>query len=237
MKFDIFHTTKEELLQPGKSSSFFLGGDEKHKKCLPFRLVGELGWDITLPETFRIYWTGGAEREDIEIISESASDFVTSTVGSGILSFKIPYLFDLESGNFLWLKGPNNQPLSTDLYACEGLVESDWFPGDITMNYKILTSGRSIELKKGSPYCRLVPYPKNYIEKYTPRYRQMKDSPEFYTKYATHIQSSKFAAGFNTFSHYIKGLLGNKKMNNFLKIKLNLPEGEKKCPFHKMLKL
>jgi hypothetical protein len=35
----------------------------------------------------------------------------------------------------------------------------------------------------------------------------------------------------------MKGLLGNKKMNNFLKIKLNLPEGEKKCPFHKMLKL
>lgn len=235
MKFDIFHTGKEELLCTGKSSSFFLGGDEKHKKCLPFRLVGELGWDIILPENFTVYWTGGLRREDIEITSESGSDFVASTIGSGVLSFKIPYLFELEAGNFLWLKGPNNNPLSTDLYACEGLVESDWFPGDITMNYKMLTRGKSIELKKGTPYCRLVPYPKNYIEKYAPKYRQLKDSPEFYQKYATYIHSSKFAAGLKTFGSYFKGLLGTKKMDNFLKINLSAPEGKnKKCPFHKL---
>ena len=234
MKFEIFRTEQHDLLRRGKSSSLFLAGDNKHKKCLPFRLVGELGWDVCLPHDYTVHWNGGARRSDIQITSGGASGFVTSEMGNGILSLKIPYLFELEPGNFLWIKGANNNPLSMDLYACEGLVESDWFPGDITMNYKCLAAGKTIELKAGAPYCRLVPYPKNYIEKFAPEYREMQNSPQFYSKYSEYIFASKFASGFRTFSNYFKGLIGNKKMDNFLKIVLNAPQSPKKCPFHNL---
>jgi hypothetical protein len=227
----------ERLVAVGKTDPSFLGNDRDHKKCLPFKVAGEMGWDILLPETYEVYWNGGDLPSDIKITTEKHTDFISSTLGNGILTFKIPYLFELEEETFLWIKGGGNCPLSIDLYPCEGVVEADWFPGHITMNYKFITREKQIVLKKGTPYCRLLPYPKNYIESFNLEYATVESSANFKSKYLGYNffnQTSHF------FKAYIKGMLGREKVKNIPRIILSTPKekiGEiSKCPMTKLFK-
>lgn len=245
MKKFLLYSTEEnynnENVKIGKTDSSFLGKDNEHQKCLPFKIAGELGWDLTLPESYEIYWNGGDNKKDITIKAPNKTDFISSSLGYGIITFKIPYLFQLEKDTFLWIKGGGNNPLSLDLYACEGVVEADWFPSHITMNYKIVTKDKWISLDKGKSYCRLVPYPKNYIENFIPTHSNMKEDKSFFKRYITYNHYNRFIPFAKTYlTSYIKGMIGKEKVKNVPKIKLSsfteAPSKQSKCPFHKLFK-
>ena len=246
MKFNIHFATNQtcQLVEPGKTNGAFLGSTEEYKKCLPFLIAGELGWDVILPYDYIINWNGGSSPEDIKITSEDTSEVLTSTgFGAGILTLRIPYFFELENDTFLWIKGPTNNPLSLDLFPTEGLVEADWFPGLISIDYKILVKNKDIVLKKNSAYCKLVPYPKNYIEKFQPKYLTLKENKPFLARQAIYQQVNRMFPWMKNFlTCYFNGILGDKKVENFVpKIKLSKPtrneKKESKCPFHRLLKL
>jgi hypothetical protein len=231
---------KQQLVVTGKMDTACLEGDTEHKKCLPLKIAGELGWDIILPDTYKISWNGGNSPKDIEITTSQKTDFISSSLGYGIITFKIPYLFELEKDTFIWIKGPSNNPVSLDLYALEGVVEADWFPSHITMNYKVVSKNKEIILEKGKPYCRLIPYPKNYIEEFIPQYEEMEKNENFSKKYMNYNYVNRFLPFSKSYlTSYIKGMLGKEKVVNVPKIRLSLPKETfkeiSKCPLHKLL--
>jgi hypothetical protein len=239
MKFDVYFDDADQTTQiaPGNLGCSFLGTDS-YKKCLPFNIAGQLGWDIKLPHDYIVYWNGGEKPEDLKVISKTKEPQLFSKFGYGILTITIPYLFELEENTFLWIKGPTNNPLSTLLYPCEGVVEADWFPGQLAIDYKVLIKNTEIELKKDSPYCRILPYPKFYIEQFKPTYKDLNTAKRFNEKLSLYNLYDKFLAFSKFFlKSYNNGMLGTKKMNNVPKIKLTSPDKEKinKCPFHKVL--
>lgn len=243
MKFNIYHNNKNNfsLVEAGVLNASFLEEKNNYKRCTPFRIAGELGWDIVLPHDYVINWNGGEDKTAISIKSEDKENFIFSTFGHGILTIQIPYLFELEKNTFLWVKGPNNHPLSMDMYPCEGVVEADWYPSVISIDYKIVSKNVDIFLKKGSPYCRILPYPKHYIEKFNPIYKTLNEDPEFKDKRNAYDMANKFFPFSEYFLRcYENGIVGNTEHDHIPKINLNLPENEKdvakKCPFHKMLK-
>jgi hypothetical protein len=244
MKFNLYHidNNKQKIVVTGTTNGTFLGDTLEYKKCLPFLIAGELGWDLILTQDYVVNWNGGNAPEDVAIKTEGPDSFVFSNFGHGILTFKIPYLFELEENTFLWVKGPNNNPLSLDLYPTEGLVEADWFPSNFGIDYKILTKNKDILLKKDSAFCRLVPYPKNYIETFEPQYSTFKKNPGFFQTHIAYQQTNRFFFWSKYFlTAYMNGILGDEKVKNFVpKIKLTAPKEHSgdisKCPFHKLFK-
>jgi len=244
-KFDIFHESGYEpmkIIEPGKANFAFLGNDNSHHKCLPLKIAGSLGWDLSLPETFTVRWDGGAHRTSLTVsasVDPENYGFVSSISGNGILTFRIPYVFNVEPGNFLWFKGPGNNPLSLDLYPLEGLVECDWFPANITMSYKVTEINKDIVLEKGKQYCRVIPYPKNYVEEFTPKYQKLQSSPSFMKKLMKFIKFDKFSPGSKMhLKSYISGFDGENFVDNIKRVSLSRPESAdvSKCPFHKLFK-
>jgi hypothetical protein len=235
-KFKLFRTQEDrsENFHPGKQDLSLLGGNDLHARCLPLKIAGELGWDLKLPESFKVTWNGGSLSKDT-VISEAKNpenwDLVTSSMGGGIITFKIPYRVDLEEGNFLWVRGGINNPLSVDLYPYEGLVESDWFPGYITMNYKILTPNKEILLEEGKSYCRMFPYPKRYIEEFSPEWAREEDDEEYSERFHEYTVWNRFVFGAEQFMRsYMLGYIGQRKVDNIKKITLSAPKSGG-CPF------
>jgi hypothetical protein len=245
-KLDIYYDDGREHVKginPGVADFNFLGsGETAHRKCLPIKIAGSMGWDLIMPETFTVRWDGGNNKSSINILKPNNKeyyDFVTSSLGYGILTIRIPYTFEIEKDNFLWFKGPTNNPLSLDLYPMEGLVENDWFAAHITMNYRITSPDVDIILEKGKSYCRIVPYPKNYIEEFQPSYREMSYSESFAKRAMRYVFADKF--NFRSKMHlksYISGFTGEEFVDNIKRVNLNTPKqsNASKCPFHKLFK-
>jgi hypothetical protein len=232
----------KELILPGEENFSFLGvGEKNHKKCLPIKIASQIGWDMIMPATFKVIWNGGDKPSDIKISSEddSFANFVCSQMGYGILTITIPYLFEVEEGNFLWFRGCTNNPISPNLFPIEGVVEYDWFPSNITMNFKITAPNVEIEIAKGAPYCRVLPYPKKYIQEFTPKYADFSGSP-FVHKWIAYNMANKFMASAKNFLMcYSRGIFGNTQIENIKKITLDKPDKSNdisKCPFHKLFK-
>jgi hypothetical protein len=234
---------QKELVIPGEENFSFLGdGESNHKKCLPIKIASQLGWDMLMPETIKVIWNGGNKPGDIKIIGENNTaypNFVCSQMGYGILTITIPYLFEVEDGNFLWFRGCTNNPISPYLFPIEGLVEYDWFPSNVTMNFKITIPNVEIVMPIGAPYCRVLPYPKKYIEEFKPVYSEFSGSELSY-KWITYNMANKFMASAKNFLMcYSRGIFGDTKINNVKKIKLDKPNKSNdisKCPFHKLFK-
>lgn len=238
-KFNLYpDTPSEPIIHAGISNFSFLGsGEEQHRNCAPIRVAGELGWDLKVPETIVVRWDGSANKRGMTFSKPENPrniDFASCGMGYGILTLKIPCLFDLEPGNFLWFKGPTNNPLSMDLMPIEGVVECDWFPSHITMNYKVLQPNKDIVLEKGSSYCRVLPYPKNYIETFFPEVRAINEDTTFGRRYENYNLWNRFMFGAKQFMRsYVLGYSGDEKVNNVPKIRLQPLSPHPKCPFAK----
>jgi hypothetical protein len=240
----IYHEDNEypyDLIVPGKAATEYLASGSLPKKCPPYLIAGELGWDILMPETFTVEWDGGKGRNSVKVSKPENPEnmfFVNCFANNGQIAIKIPYLFQVEKDNFLWLKGPTNNPISTSLYPIDGLVEYDWFPAHAAMHYIITTPNKPIVLKKGQPYCRIVPYPKNYIEAFLPKYTDMNENPSFVKRLMRFIRVDKMMhRSPRHLKNYSYGFDGEKDVPHVESIKLSKPEGNiSKCPFHKLFK-
>lgn len=114
---------------------------------------------------------------------------ITSHFGSGVVTFSLPYLFRTPPGVNLWVKGPSNwvkhgaQPL-------EGVVEADWNPATFTMNWKLTARG-SVRFERGEPVCMIVPVPRGYVEKFTPRVEPITVNEKLMQEYRDWQQARK----------------------------------------------
>lgn len=137
-------------------------------RCLPLSMANQAGWFVHAPVAFTAVWSGGVEAAAIQIEFDEASvvrsEAVMSHFGSGIVTFRLPFLFRTPPGIGLLVRGAPNWPL-VNFAPLEGLVETDWNPSSFTMNWKILEPDRPARFEKEVPVCFIQPFDLNLPER------------------------------------------------------------------------
>jgi hypothetical protein len=153
------------------------GGFAYH--CLPMTLANQSGWFVLAPHGAVAEWNGGMAPTDLKVTIEGRPDSVhaMSAVGSGILSWTIPYIFRTPPGWNLLCRGPSNY-IKDGIQALEGLVETDWSFASFSSNWKMTRPGR-VEFQAGEPVAMLVPV----------RKAELASNPELFEGYTEWINS------------------------------------------------
>lgn len=137
-------------------------------RCLPLVIANQSGWMLKCPTSFKVYWYGGANKDDVEVRFIGKPDArIISHFGVGTFTFTIPFLFRTPPGINLWVKGPTNWP-KDGAQALEGVVETDWLVSTFTMNWKVTRMCEWVTFEEGEPFCQLVPVPRGLLENLVP---------------------------------------------------------------------
>jgi hypothetical protein len=163
------------------------GGFAYH--CLPMTLANQSGWFVLAPHGAVAEWNGGPNPTDLTVTIEGTPDSVhaMSAVGSGILSWTIPYVFRTPPGWNLLCRGPSNY-VKDGVQALEGLVETDWSYASFSSNWKLTRPGR-VEFQAGEPIAMLVPHHRGDLEIFSVRKAELAGNPELYNGYTEWISS------------------------------------------------
>ena len=157
--------------------------------CLPMVLANQSGWFILAPHGVVADWNGGPDVGDlkIEVVGSPSAVQTASNVGSGILTWMIPYVFRTPAGWNLLCRGPANV-VKDGIAPLEGLVETDWSFASFSMNWKFTRPGR-VEFKEGEPIAMLVPQRRLDLEAFQPRFAELRENPELDRGYTSWIKS------------------------------------------------
>jgi len=157
--------------------------------CLPMVLANQSGWIILAPHGVVAQWNGGLKPEDlkVDVLDSPTNAYALSSVGSGILTWTIPYVFRTPPGWNLLCRGPANYP-KDGLCPLEGLVEADWSYASFSMNWKFTRPG-ICQFNAGEPIAMLVPQRRLELEGFRPRLAELKSNPELEEGYGLWIKS------------------------------------------------
>lgn len=159
--------------------------------CQPMVLANLSGWFVLAPHGAVAEWGGRQEPEDLKVevmgLAEGARSQAMSRVGSGILTWTIPYLFRTSPGWNLLCRGPANV-VKDGVAPLEGLVETDWSFASFSMNWKMTRPGR-VAFEPGEPVAMLVPQRRGEMEAFATRQAELASDPELFEGYRTWIES------------------------------------------------
>jgi len=157
--------------------------------CLPMVMANQSGWFVLAPHDVMAEWNGGSGIADLAVTvsGDLRSIQAVSSVGSGILTWTIPYVFRTPPGWNLLCRGPANYG-KDGIFPLEGLVETDWSFASFSMNWKFTRPGRC-EFKKGEPIAMLVPHRRRDLELFRPGFAHLQDNPELEQGYSLWIRS------------------------------------------------
>lgn len=156
-------------------------------RCLPLRIANQAGWFILNEYKVDVVWTGGPNIEDVMIRcypddSFAQPPYAVSHFGSGIVTWRIPYLFRTPPGYDLYVRGPTNW-CKDGACPLDAIVETDWASATFTMNWKITRSDVSISFDVGEPICMILPMRRGDLEKFQPEVHSISDDAETERKF------------------------------------------------------
>ena len=154
-------------------------------RCTPLPIANSSGWDVLIPFSLEITWTGGNQTGDLILRSDEASVAVEQVAGSvfghGIVTFHPGYLFRTSPGWALTVRGAPNT-VKDGIVALEGLVETDWLPFPFTMNWRFTRPG-TVRFEKGEAFCFFSPVPHCILEEIKPERVTFSSEPELRAAY------------------------------------------------------
>jgi hypothetical protein len=159
-------------------------------RCLPLRIAAQAGWFVLNSHALRVTWNGGNDTSDVEIESLDGEEvsFASSHFGSGILTWRLPFLFRTSPGYNLQVRGPANWP-KDGAYPLEGIVETDWLESTFTMNWKLTRAGLPVIFEAGEPICMIVPRRRGELEAFEPEICEIGEEPELAEAYERWAES------------------------------------------------
>jgi hypothetical protein len=159
--------------------------------CLPMLLANQSGWFVLAPHGAIAEWNGGPDYEDlkVEIVGRPHAVHAMSRVGSGILSWTIPYVFRTPPGWNMLCRGPANY-VKDGIAPLEGLVETDWTNASFSANWKMSRPGR-VEFEAGEPIAMLVPHRRGDLEQFEARKAPLNENPALAQGYHEWISSRR----------------------------------------------
>lgn len=159
-------------------------------RCLPLRIANQAGWMLLNDRKIDAIWNGGLFLEDVKVTHHKLSptddlstrpQFVLSHFGSGIVTWRIPYLFRTPPGYDLYVRGPANT-FKDGASPLDGIVETDWSVATFTMNWKLTRPNLPVSWEAGEPICMVFPIPRGDLERFHPEVKNLTDEPELFEK-------------------------------------------------------
>jgi len=187
MRLDAYTLTADSIvaLSPAPSRRAWMDATDERfaNRCLPLMMANQAGWLVTLTEPVEVEWSGRDGHGEVDVFgSERVRGNVTSHFGSGIVTFKLPYLFRTEPGYNLLARGPANLP-KDGVAPLEGLIETDWSCAPFTMNSQITRPRTRLRFDEGDAVCMLVPARRGELEAFAPRVLAVDDDAEVSAAY------------------------------------------------------
>jgi len=179
-------------IQPGGIKRGWMDASRDHfaYRCLPLTIANQSGWDLLCPTTFTAIWNGGDSIHDLYIKSSEAAPGALSHFGHGILTFEVGVLFRTSPGHNLWVKGPPNAP-KDGVSPLEGVVQTDWSSATFTMNWQVTRPRHKITFERGEPFCRVLPYPRHYLDRFEPHTQSIEADPDVQARFEAWSRSRR----------------------------------------------
>lgn len=135
-------------------------------RCLPLLIANQSGWLVLNDARVRFVWDGGREREAVTVSYDPGDEPdipALSHFGSGVVTWRLPWLFRTSPGWNLVVRGAPNDPRPG---ACplDAVVETDWAVSPFTMNWQLTRPGEEVVVERGSPLCLLHPQRRGELE-------------------------------------------------------------------------
>ena len=187
MRLDAYTLTADSIVtlapSPARRAWMDRTPERFANRCLPLMIANQAGWLLTLTEPVEIAWSGRDGHGEVSVFgSDRVQENVASHFGSGIVTFKLPFLFRTEPGYNLLARGPANQP-KDGLSPLEGLIETDWSFAPFTMNWQVTRPGVRLRFEVGEPVGLLVPARRGELEAFAPRRLALDDDAEIAAAY------------------------------------------------------
>jgi hypothetical protein len=164
-------------------------------RCLPLNIANSHGWEILCPFSIRARWTGGPSRKDVQVealedarVAVGQPGFAGTHFGSGVLTFQTGFLFRTEKNYSLWFSGPTNCP-KDGISALTGVVETDWSPFGVTMNWRFTRPDTWVTFRQGEPFCFFFPLKRRLLNDIHPEIQELSSDPELSLKNAEWCRS------------------------------------------------
>ena len=143
-------------------------GTKSPYRCLPLVVANQYGWEILSTHHIRAVWDGTSEAEglSVENLSGDGPLHASSHFGAGVLTFRIPFLFQTPDGWNLMVRGPTNNP-KDGIAPLDGIVEADWTHSTFTMNWRFTRAG-TVEFMLGEPICLFFPIERGRRKNFAP---------------------------------------------------------------------
>ncbi|SRR6266566_846226 len=157
-------------------------------RCLPLLIANESGWEVLSRGRVTVTWNGGDRSFDCTIKSPGCPEPPVAHFGSGIVTWRIPYLFRTPPGWNLLMRGPANLP-KDGATSLEGVIETDWAVAPAFHSWKLTRVGHPVTWEDGEPICLIVPQRRHELESWQPDVVDIRTEPELYDEYRTFSES------------------------------------------------
>jgi hypothetical protein len=177
--------------------------DSFANRCLPLLVANQSGWSILSGQKIEFWWTGFSRTSDLRVrlLDGEGPCLAESHFGYGILTWKIPFLFETSEGFNILARGPANNP-KDGISPLEGIIETDWSSATFTMNWKVTRKFKRIGFDIGEPICMLVPQKRGELQAFSPSIKDITEQPELAKKYNAWASSrAKFNLDLTTKKH------------------------------------
>lgn len=154
-------------------------------RCIPLSIANASGWEVLSPIAFEATWRGGNLKSDITLSTSGDQSrlgrLVMTHFGHGILTFHTGYVFRTSPGWALSARGAPNT-FKNRIMPLEGLVETDWLPLPILMNWRFTRVG-TVRFAANEPLCFLTLVPHGLLDAVQPVLRDLDTDPEMKVAY------------------------------------------------------
>jgi hypothetical protein len=119
-------------------------------QCLPMTYANVYGWELQLPQTVVVKWSGGNVPPEILEGQTLGNWTVAHSSIIGMVSFSTGYAFRTDDGYEISIGGSPNyfvdgaEPLSA-------IIPSSWWPDEFQMNWKINKIDEKVVFEAGMP--------------------------------------------------------------------------------------
>lgn len=157
-------------------------------RCLPLLLANQSGWVVLNAGRVTVTWNGGSDPVDCHVESKGCPDPPLSHFGSGIVTWRIPFLFRTPAGWNLLMRGPVNHP-KDGASSLEGIIETDWAVQPAFHSWKVTRLSHPVTWEDGEPICLIVPQRRGELETWDPVIHDVSDDRPLLDQYAAFSRS------------------------------------------------
>ena len=177
-------------------------------RCLPLLMSNQSGWMILGRGRVTATWHGGTHSGDCTIECEDCPEPPLSHFGSGIVTWRIPYLFRTPPGWNLLMRGPANLP-KDGATSLEGVIETDWASQPAYHSWKLTRVDHPVTWEDGEPICMVLPQRRGELEEWQPRLEDISVDEEVEDEYLLFTASRAYfnatRVGHDWQKHYFLG--------------------------------